>query len=178
VSIIAVGGIAPAPIQGGNPELGQAAGLWTAEVQVIGDASGGAMKTQFDFASSLQGKSGNMFSLEQLGIVFAASSAGGLLFQVINMHQTEKVTNRVNFEIGMSQPVTGERQVPQATEGLKKMGLFLGQQASGGVACGFTISRNNLDGISMNVSALGYWWPPAAKRAPGGLVRPLGPFPF
>lgn len=165
------------PVQGGDPIRGEPSG-WYAEVNsVLGDASGGVMTVNFDYAAPFSPMSGRMFSLEQISInvIFALPRnirAVALAFNIV-----DRVTNPWSIEIQMLAAIVGLSS-PRIDQNLHGMGVFLGQQAVSGSSCTVDFSCNNILNELMQVTVAGYWWDPLAKRAPGGLRRGAGPFPL
>jgi len=178
MTIIVPQGVRQGPIQGGIPRLGESSGIYSEEIQLVGDASGGQMIAQFNFTTQPTSKSGRMFTLEQVGFTLLAAAARGVGIRLFNWDIVDRTRNRWGMEVGTSDPDGSGSVIPQGTELINKMGVFLGQQTVGGVSSVVNVSLTNGNGDTLSVGISGYWWDPVAKRAPGGLRRPAGPFPI
>lgn len=144
-------------------------GYWTAGTAVVGDNTGGSRSISIAFQTSNQGRSGNMFSLEQLSVSDANNVAKDFAMQANGL---DTIGNQAGIH-----DIVGSLSAGVATAGiaattyLALRRLFLGAPFSS-VGAFLIFVVDNVDGASFEIAAQGYIWGPRSIMAKGGPQRP------
>lgn len=161
----------------GNP-----GGLWAINGEVEGDASGGTRSLTHLFQVLPGISNSNFYSIEAMDMsdtdltsivcVVQANSMGA----IFPGQQTAALNQRFRRIILTSVAAIGGPQVTLPNwERHLVTPWFLGQASRNPSLAGLLVATvQNTDGEAFRCRLEGYWWPPGAMNAVGGLKRPLG----
>jgi len=149
-------------------------GIWTSQLTVIGDASGGDVVLVHDVITLTEPFSALMLTLEQLTVDDGESSARGYLLQAIGFEEHNPIGNNnllINFVT-----VDGVGSVScLGPEGLLRKPVLFGRcDRTSGQDSSISVRTPNVDGGSFRDALWGYYWGPGAMNEPGGPRRPPG----
>lgn len=143
-------------------------GYWAAAGVVIGDATGGTMTAQLNYARATELRNSQYYSLEQFQAWrdFENAEVGQLAFSNFQGPSTNRFFGVafVATAVGLSLILGGDL--------LPLQPLWLGRQADPNTSSALALILTNTDTVVVNVRAEGYIWGPRSVAVPGGPQRP------
>lgn len=142
-------------------------GYWLGEGTVTGDATGGDMVAQIDFAKATGLRNSQYYSLERIMANQAGVGSGDAMdLQVANFGGfAPRYTLRLDADQALQSNLRLE--LAQAM-----YGLFLGQQEAPNSVMNLSFILDNVDTIVVTVKIEGYVWSARSTAVPGGPQRP------
>jgi len=161
----------------GPDDVSMPSGMWVADVEVTGDASGGEMVLNVILTESAQADE-SFYSLEQFA--YQTDQDSGLLstFSAFNMRNYADPASPRSMTYNTGPGINGEAgrhgPLPRDTGGLTP--LFLGQGPGVNVAAQLFIglTTTNTLAVAFRTHLWGYRWGGQAMDTPTGPRRPLG----
>ena len=150
------------------------AGIWTSQMTLIGDASGGDAVITHEVFLLTEPFAALMLTIEQIFIDDNQSLARAWLLEAIGFEEHNRIGNN-NYILRLSTEVGVGAQTGQVASGMIPKPIFLGRcDRTSGQASSISLRTANADGGSFRDSLFGYYWTPGAMNAPGGPQRPPG----
>lgn len=149
------------------------AGIWTGQMFVAGDASGGNSFMVLDIILLTEPFSALMFTLEQF-LVNDSASVRLYLIEATGFEEHDPVGNR-NVLLHFQTATGPEAATALRQDNMLKKPLFLGRaDRTSGQDTRIRVISDNTNGIGYHAELFGYYWGPGAMNAPGGPQRPPG----
>lgn len=152
-------------------------GLWVARGEVTGDATGGANTLDVFFAGSVQPRTQEAFSIEQLSVTYSSGTSDETLQLVtVNLDPDlsgKDLANAAQFWAVQMLDVSVAGIHIDAVAAAALQGVFLGRQDAANSACGLSFIKANVNLQVMAVRVQGYVWGPRAVSIPSGPQRPI-----
>lgn len=145
-------------------------GFWRAEGQVLGNATGGDMSVQIDFAKSSSLQNSEFYSLEEISL-FQPTATGHTVGMLIANLDAGSAVGARRYSLILIANQAGTNGLDPASR-LGILGLYLGRQSAPASATSLTFGLDNNDGISFNVVIGGYIWSARSANVSGGPQRP------
>jgi len=157
------------------PNASQPAGIWTSQITVLGDASGGNVFANHEVILLTEPFSALMLTLEQIHLTDTTNASVTWLFEATGFEEHDPVGNRnvlIHFAVIGGGPEAATALLP--TNSLRRP-VFLGRcDRTSGQDSTMRVIRSNVDAASFRSDLFGYYWTPDAMNAPGGPQRPPG----
>jgi len=150
-------------------------GIWQADIESTGDASGGTNNVDVVFSNSGE-EDDSFYSLEQFGDQHDAADSLARQLQVANQHNYRSPTTPIT-SVYLASASTGIAAVTGwAARDFPFLPLFLGTSPPAVAAVQLFIrwSIVNTTTVAYRVHAWGYRWGPRVFDTPTGPRRPLG----
>lgn len=156
----------------GYDDPGLPSGMWIAEGEVVGDASGGFAETRFLFQIASDPLSGRLWSLEQVGAQVVANAPQNVLLRTQNMDfLTPAIPVGVHNAV-LELAVTSDLTITATRVRDMFPRMFLGRPTTAGLECGLRVLFANANTVAVRAIVQGYTWEPAALLVAGGVRRP------
>lgn len=163
------------PMPGWADVQGLPSGIWSADISLTGDASGGLRSISILFASTGQSNP-RFYSLEYFNFVDTQNSTENMSIFTSGMGSRQSGgPGFVGMNIVTNTGQTVARSSPEETLAFK--GLFLGRQSARNAPALLGIDGDNFDTDVLRVGVAGYVWDSQAMGVSGGIKRPPGPWP-
>lgn len=157
-----------------SPGGGLPDGIWTSQLTVIGDASGGDVILIHDVITLTEPFSALMLTLEQVTIDDDQAGSAEWLFQAIGFEEHNPVGNNNLLLAFFTRDTVGTVTAIRPHELLVKP-LLLGRcDRTSGQDSSMSLRRANATGGAFRDALWGYYWGPGAMNEPGGPQRPPG----
>lgn len=144
-----------------------------AEVDSLGDGTGGLNSADIIFQDATQALGALLFSLEEFYIqVQGASADREVAIRNVNLGRRQINTFRKPMALNLRRADTPDVAAisPADANGLR--GLILGTPFIQGSVATFQVLTANVDTEILSISGMGYVWPQIALQQPGGPQRP------
>lgn len=153
-------------------------GIWIARAEVIGDASAGTSRIQFNFSTAGTPLSAQFYSLEQMYYEGEGGSTRNVILDTVGL----EIVNLFNMITRMHFTYRGAGALGGAIDAkdfASLRGLYLGVTAAAGITSALRLTNEvNTNLESFSAGAQGYYWSPRSVLVDGGPQRPLtGLFP-
>jgi len=149
------------------------AGIWTSQLTVIGDVSGGDVILTHEVILLTEPFSALMLTLEQV-FIDDTQAADEYLMEIIGFEEHNPIGNNNMLIAFNTRNSLGTLSALGPADLLHKP-IFLGRcDRTSGQGSSISVRSGNTDGISFRDSLWGYYWTPDAMYAPGGPQRPPG----
>jgi len=158
----------------GYEDPGLPQGFWHFRLAALGDATGGQLSVAIRFQIVGRPSPSQLWSLDQLMINSTTSSTAiSARLQVVNMDQVPAMGSTGALSDTYSMELSPDTFGVALRRQLCQLPLFVGQPIDNNLNAGLQIDVPNVNALSLNVRAQGYFWGPGAINAPGGVRRPV-----
>jgi len=147
-------------------------GVWLAEVEGTGNASGGDQSVDIQFAlAGNPNLNANIYSIEQLYISQSAVADAIALVNLSNMDNEGGVPMDARFAV-LLRTTEGGLGAIRPRDAVMFKGLFIGAQRVTGIDGSLSCIIDNVNGNALTMGAQGYFWTPRSVLVDGGPQRP------
>lgn len=171
MSVTATGSLKTRPYSG-FIEKGLPVGIWTGEVQVVANGTGGTSIARINFQEATLSRFYWFLSLEQLMI--KSVNAADFTLRMRTQNLDENFSNDPVWGIRMQaiEVSTPNSAIEHSDANMFLKATFLGRVRFKETTSFIAWDMANVNGEVLTVLAQGYIWEPDAVNAPGGLRRP------
>lgn len=164
------------PTAGYEPGAGLPMGVWRGMSRVTGDASGGTLQNRLIFNQTGARFNSNDYSLEQFGLENGVSTAVTLQINTQNMLGTFALDDTVGLRFGvdLEDPIAADV-APNVRDLRLPLHMWIGHQNTAEIQCFLQAQSVNILNTVQTFYAMGYYWGPGARNAPGGIKYPTNP---
>jgi len=155
---------------GADSNPGMPIGVWAAQANLTGDATGGELVLEFLFNPATAPTDSKLYSAEWITLRDAPSASGREVeVNTVNMDDVFGAWNQ-GFQLllvpsaGLQKRIRPIDQIPSK--------WFLGHQRFAGIATTLSFRKTNVDMETLTVGGQGYIWTPRSLLVEGGLQRP------
>ena len=150
------------------------AGIWTSQLTLIMDASGGDAIVTHEVELLTEPFSALMLTLEQITLDDSVNAATNYLLEAIGFEEHNPIGNNNVILILPTTPAPGSVDAVRPHDMLLRP-LFLGRaDRTSGQNTEISIRGPNINGATIRDALWGYYWGPGAMNSPGGPQRPPG----
>ncbi len=154
----------------GHRDIRLPAGVWSGRAVLAGDVTGGTSQISLTLANGQVRTDTRLWSLEQLSIFTNSDAAASMRFTVGGFAEFRGLELVRRWTIDL--PIATGQTAAMLGRDLAMLPIYLGHQFNIGSAGTLDILGQNVNGVTNEVSALGYFWEAHARTKDGGLMRP------